>query len=169
VIGNVVCKEMTESEQELAVRQFDELIKTLITLSVPPERQVEICGFGCPGDDMANDFDSYYTHCRKLYLDHGLVETKHVKLLDELDHYLDSRSGAQYAEFWENPDLLSSHPDWEEIRGLAHSCLVSLGKTHLDVEVSHVIENKTGPDGTPLKVQWTQLKLKDAGTTQPVI
>lgn len=155
-----------ETEKALAVRQFDELVKTLIVLSAPADRQKEICGYGCPGDDMANDFDEYYTQARNLYVEHDLLTSEQLKVLDELDRYLEGRSGQWNAEFWQEPSSLTSHPDWESIRGLANACLVGLGKWHLDLEVSHEIENTLASDGKPLVIQHTHMKLKEKKGTQ---
>ncbi len=105
-----------ETEHEPVMRQFDELIKTLIVLSSSADQQKYICGSGCPGDDMASDFDTNYTHTRHLYIEHNLLTPKQLDLLDNLDRYLENRSGQWNAEFWQNPDLLSSHADWEVIR-----------------------------------------------------
>jgi len=155
------------TDKELALYKFDELLKTLITLSSPAERQIEICGIGCPGDEMANDFDSYYTHCRKLYAEQGLMAPTQFEAMDDLDRYLESRSGQNYSGFWEDTASLFSHPDWEEIRSLARSCLRSLGKSHLDLEVFHETEETQGRNGTTLLIQRTKTGLKQSQGTQP--
>ena len=152
---------MTDAEMDRARHDFDELIVALVTLSSSAERQKEICGVGCPGDEMAVDFETYYTHCRDRYEEHGILSAPQVEALDELDQYLEDRSGQSDSseKFWLDPDALGSHPDWAEIRRLAHSCLVALGKSHLELRVDHVITHTQGPKGEPLVIQRTQTKL----------
>ncbi len=147
---------MKNKDSDTLSWQFEELVKTLLTLSSPAEKQREICGISCPGDDMANDFDSYYTLCKSQYIDRGYLTSLQIEALDKLDKFLEDRSGQQYEEFWCNSTSLDQHKDWETIRELAKNCLDVLGKTDFDIVVEHTFEHDVSNDGKEVTIQHTK-------------
>lgn len=55
-------------EKETVYWKFNELIKLLITLSLPSNKQKEIMGYGAVTDEMAIDFETYYTLSFQSYI-----------------------------------------------------------------------------------------------------
>lgn len=121
--------------------RYEEMIKTLILLGMPAEKQIEYSGEMVPfGDDIVNDFDVYYTHSKNKFLEHDLLTNKQVEQLDNLDNFLEKKSGEKFIDFWTDNSILKTHPDWQKIRELARDCLVILGKNDCGIKVD--IENE---------------------------
>lgn len=64
---------------------FSELIKILITISRDAQKQIELIGYGVVADEMAIDFDTYYTLSYQSYLDSQLLTMNIKQELDELN------------------------------------------------------------------------------------
>lgn len=125
---------------------FDELIKTILILSLPAKKQLEVMGFGNIGDEMAIDFGTYYNDCIDEFLEKNFINKNQKVYLDKINKFLDDRGGNdEYLDFWLDKEQLSIHPDWETIRKMAKNALKVLNKYHLGLKVS--IENKYSESG----------------------
>lgn len=159
---------MREEFDELAPGQLEELTKSLIAFALGADRQLEFLGVGGNGDELALDWEAAYGSVCGNDMAMNRLSRAQREYLEALDRFLEARSGAQGGDdFWLDPASLSAHPDWQRIRELAHACLVTLGKDHLDLVVDHEIEEAYGPQGEKLIVQRTQSRLvpKRAGGT----
>lgn len=57
------------NDDELLKYFYDELIMTLITMSLPADEQQYLVGAGCIGDEILEDFDDFYCMRRQLYIE----------------------------------------------------------------------------------------------------
>jgi hypothetical protein len=126
--------ELEKDETQQLIQQFNKLIKTLIALSSPADRQREIYGEAHAGDEMAEDFFSYYTQIKSSLLGKGLIVQGNVEMLDNLDRFLDEKAWEKNCEFWNG---LERHADWPKLRELARLGLVSLGKENCKLRVTY--------------------------------
>lgn len=120
-------------DENLAHWKFSELIKNLITLSSDAPRQIELIGYGAVAEEMATDFDTYYTLSYQSYIDFKLLTNDQKTELDELDKYLEDRSGDKSPGFWDD-FILDIHPDWNWIRLKAKSILGLLNMDDLSID-----------------------------------
>lgn len=122
--------------------QFNELIKILVALASSREIQMEIGG-PYPREDLAIDFETYYTSNKTKLLENDLLCNDEVVALDLLDNYLEKLSGEDNSAFWFSFD---PHPDWEKVCELAISCLKVMGKENLKLKISSsFVHSQTGP------------------------
>jgi hypothetical protein len=135
-------KDLTIEENSVC-HEFSELLKTLITLSSPHEKQVEIMGYGSVADEMATDFETYYSLSYQSYLNYKLLTFEQKQALDGLDKYLEERSGEKNPEFWDDSQL-GINPEWEEVRKKAKEILKLLNRDDLAIE----FERKEDVDAT---------------------
>lgn len=117
-------------DSNLVCWKFAELIKSLVTLSESAGRQVEIIGIGATCDEMALDFDNYFTLEFETYFNNGLLTVGQISMLKDLDAYLDERSGDKSPDFWDD-FLLETNPEWEVVRLKARSILADIGMQDL--------------------------------------
>ena len=142
-------------EVNLAYFKFSELIKTLIIISSKAEKQIEYIGIGAVADEMAIDFDTYYTRSVQLYIEYNLINSYQKEKLDELDSYFEIRSGNNNPDFW-NDCKLDINPEWETARQKAQEILILSGKENLEIEYDRKEEyNKNDK----LIMQWTKMRL----------
>jgi hypothetical protein len=127
---------MTEDE-ELIQRLFDGLVKHLIVLSLPADYQREYMGLGHTGDELALEFENYYTLHKEQYINQGLINKEQKSQLDYLDNFFDERSGKDHIEFWEE---VKSHSDWELVRDAAKECIAALDKQEYGIKVKYDYE-----------------------------
>ena len=137
---------------------FWEFIKNLVTLSSPSNLQKEIIGLGAVADEMATDFESYYTLSFQTYLDNELLTKDQVSKLNLLDKFLEDRSGNKMPEFW-NDELLDLHPDWEEVRKMAKDILIDLEYDNLKIDIERTTQQSSSKKGEPLIMQTTKTRL----------
>jgi len=108
--------------------QLEYLIKTLNILSSSAEKQLKLLGSNDIPLTMSVDFDCSYLDHRKEFIDLGILNSRQVETLDKLDEFFRSISwlsdNPADETFWEDRDVLITHPDWEKVRELAQSCLV---------------------------------------------
>ncbi len=142
------------NEDNMVCWKFGELIKTLITLSKDAEKQVEWIGYGAVADEMATDFETYYSIEFQSYLDANLLTSDQKQALDELDQYLTDRSDYD-PDFW-NDSILDKNPDWEWVRSKARQILNLLNLDHVSIKVDRYEEFD---DNGKLVIQTTKLKL----------
>lgn len=114
--------------------QFEQLITTLIALKSKPNVQREIYGIGNTEDEMAIEFDSYFTQIRNLLLKLDYIDDKADKKLVQLHEFLEFKSNQEDKSFWIE---LETHKDWDKIRTMAEQILLTMGKENLIVEVAH--------------------------------
>lgn len=137
-----------------------ELIKTLVTLSYPAEKQKEIIGAEAVPDEMAIDFESYFTLAYKEYLKHNLLTKPAIERLLELDQYFDARSGTKYPAFW-NERSLHTLADWAEVRLKAKEILALLGYEDLEIQFDRTEKVEETERGKVVTVQTTHTRLVD--------
>jgi midasin (ATPase involved in ribosome maturation) len=150
-----------KEEQDFIPWHFDELIKTLLLLSKPAEEQIRLTGLGQTGTDLAEDFDWHYTKSISDFRKKDLIDAQQEAVLNTLQQFIVARYVPENSDFWEDDELLSTHPDWEEIRKLANHCLVALGKAHLDLLVSIDEQAEKNDDGEELIVQTIRIELAE--------
>ena len=144
-------------ENNLTYWKFSELIKILIIISSKAEKQIEYIGIGAAADEMAIDFDTYYTLLVQSYIEYNLISFAQKEKLDELDRYFEIRGGNNNPDFWDDCKL-GTNPEWETARQKAQEILVLLGRENLTIEYDRKEEyNKNNK----LTMQWTKIKLID--------
>ena len=120
---------------------FEELIKTLITLSSSADRQIYIIGMGHTGVEMVNDFDAYYRDFINHYLELGFLTLEQSKSLNKFNEYLDGICNSQSDGFFYDRLEVKTNVIWEEIRTESKKLLMILNKDHLDIEVIREIKD----------------------------
>jgi len=120
------------SDKDRVQEFFNELIKQLIIMSLKGKSQIEYFGLLNAGDELALDFDNFYSLKKEEYIFHNLLDQQQIKKLDELNEFLDERSGGKNANFWNN---VETHEDWGKVRLLARECLRLLNKQGLGIKV----------------------------------
>jgi hypothetical protein len=146
------------NEQNLTLWKYGELVKTLITLSSESDRQKELVGAGAVAEEMAEDFNRYFTESVKELKGHRLLTDELFIHLQKLDQFLDDRSGDNMPEFWDDSKL-ESHPDWTIVRHMAGDILSSMKMGHLDVDFDRTEKYETTDTGRQLVVQSTRTRL----------
>ncbi|KOR90383.1 hypothetical protein [Paenibacillus solani] len=122
-------------EQEFIQYHFEELIKTIITLSSPADRQIYIIDIGHTGDEMVIDFDTHYKDLLVYYLNTGLLTSEQAKSLKRYDDFLNQKCAGQPVEFFLDRLELKTNNIWEEIRNESKKLLKTLDKEDLVLEV----------------------------------
>jgi len=147
-----------QDEKNLAFWNFGELIKTLITLSSNSERQAEIIGYGAICDEMAIDFESYFTSVVESYINFNLLTNLQLEKLNELDLFLDNRSEDGLKGIWNNFSLDTSQ-EWELIRVMAKDILelLEMGDLKLEIKREEIFEETN--QGKKLIMQVAKIEL----------
>lgn len=135
-----------------------EFIKNLVTLSSDSDSQKEIIGFGAVADEMAIDFDTYYTLQSKRYLEYDLLDIELISKLDQIDTFLENRGGEKMPDFWDD-DLLDSHPDWKIVRIMSKEILRLMNFDDLKIEIERSIKKNQSSKGEPLVIEGTKTRL----------
>lgn len=138
--------------------KFGELIKNLITLASDAKRQAEIIGIGATCDEMAEDFNTYFTLSYRSYLNNNLLTQEQVEKLKQLDLFFDERSGDKSPDFWDN-FLLETNPEWEIVRQKAFDILKLLGMQNLKLEFDREEKYETTDKGKRVMMQSTKTRL----------
>ncbi len=136
--------------------QFEELIKTLIAMSMPYEGQKNFYGYGVTTDEMLEDFYSYYTLNKKRLVERELINNETRSLLDDIDSLTDKWSSEKEEDFWFEMEKYQS--EWDILRKKAKLTLIKMNKNDLTVEVNH--ENEYDKQGN-LVSQKTKIELKE--------
>ncbi|MDQ0913888.1 hypothetical protein [Paenibacillus sp. V4I5] len=138
-------------EEKMVLYHFEELIKTLITLSFSAEKQKFIIGIGNVADELVIDFDTHFNEkLAILYIEIGMLSTNDIMKLNEYNKVLNEKCFSQEADFFTDFEELIINPVWEEIRYESSRLLKSLNKDNLDIEVTREVTNN---------VEWTKTKL----------
>lgn len=119
--------------KSLITKMYEELIISILVLSYPPEKQIEITGYGCVGDEIVTDFDCYYNSRKEEYKHNGMFNDNEFKALDEFDEYLVQIANKTYPEFYTHNEELFTNPIWGDIRQKAKQLLLELGKDNFTV------------------------------------
>lgn len=138
--------------------KFGELIKNLVTLSSSAEKQKKIIGVGATCDEMAIDFETYFTHEFQRYLDCGLLTSSQVEKLKDLDRYFDERSGDKSPDFWDD-FLLETNSEWQNVRQQAKTILAALNMPDLTIEFDRTEKYEMTNNGEQLTMQTTKTRL----------
>lgn len=146
------------NEDNLVRWKFSELIKNLITLSSSANRQSDIIGIAATCDEMAIDFDNYFTSSYKSYLDNELLTIDQVQILKELDTFFDERSGDKSPDFWDD-FLLETNPEWQIVRQKAMVILELIGMRDLTIEFDREEKYKMTDKGKQVTMQATKTRL----------
>lgn len=146
------------NDDNLVRWKFGELIKNLITLSSSADRQTEIIGIGAICDEMAIDFDTYFTLAYKSYLDNGLLTIDQFEILRELDIYFENRSGEKSPDFWDD-FLLDTNPEWQIVRQKAKTILELLKMQDLTIEFEREEKHEMTEKGRQIAMQLTKTRL----------
>ena len=147
-------------DENLAYWKFSELIKNLIALSSDAPRQIELIGYGAVADELVIDFDSYYTLSYKSYIDFKLLTIDQKIELDELDKYLEDRSGDKNPDFWDDFKL-DLNPDWNWVRLKAKNILGLLKMDGLSIDFDRTEKFDNSGDLT-MQTTKTRLIMKNA-------
>lgn len=137
-------------DKNIVLYHFDELIKTLITLSSSAEKQKYIMGYGHVGDEMIIDFDSHFIGMANHYVETGLLTDNEIKKLEEYDRFLSEKCNREEVDFFTDIDELKNNSLWEEFRTETSKLLKSLNKDNLDIEVTREVDKN---------IEWTKTKL----------
>lgn len=125
-----------DKEQNQILWKFGELIKNLITISGDTDRQRYIIGIGAATNEMALDFDSYFTLSYNQYLDNKLLSKDAFDELMLLNDFFERHSGDKDSNFWDD-SLLDTNDDWSIVREKAKRILKIMGLDYLDIECNH--------------------------------
>lgn len=145
-------------DSNLVCWKFAELIKSLVTLSESAGRQMEIIGIGATCDEMALDFDNYFTLEFETYFNNGLLTVGQISMLKDLDAYFDERSGDKSPDFWDD-FLLETNPEWEVVRLKARSILADIGMQDLTLEFDREEQYEMTDKGKRITMQLTKTRL----------
>ncbi len=132
-------------DDELLKYYYEELIMSLITMSLPAEKQREMIGFGCVGDEILEDFDSFYCMRRQVYINHMVFSEKQLQRLDDFHKYLDKFNNQSEDFYWDIEEL-KNNPLWEELRVESKKILKNVfGKKYrIDLQRRHTyLDGKT--------------------------
>lgn len=126
---------------------FSELIKTLITLSAAPDRQLVILGNSeNPGEEMVLDFESFYDLSVKKYVQAKLLrfdQAEELEGLQALIYEIDEESVSRTSVFEDEI--------WEEIRTRSSQVLQSLEMNDLDIHIEETEKEEETIDGKKRK------------------
>ncbi len=147
-----------KKEDNLVCWKFGELVKTLFTLSSNADRQIEIMGAGIVTDEMAEDFDTYFTLSYKQFVDNKLIDETTTNKLKYLDNFFDERSGDKDPDFWDNTTL-STNNDWQNVRTQAKEILTLMGFENLDIDFKRTEKHEKSNEGQKLLIQTTRTRL----------
>lgn len=145
-------------EENLVCWKFGELVKTLVTLSSNAYRQIEIIGAGIVTDEMAEDFDTYFTLSYKQFVDHKLLDEVAIKKLNYLDNFIDQRSSDKDSDFWDDTKL-STNIDWQNVRTQAEDILTLWGFENLDIHFDRTEKYEKSNAEQSLLLQATRTRL----------
>lgn len=127
---------------------YEELIMSLITMSLPAEKQKEMIGIGCIGDEMLEDFHSFYSLKRELYIENNIFNERQLKILDEFNGFLDKYCGHSENFYWDIEEL-KNNTLWSDLRKKSKEVLSSVFKNKYKIELHReyrLINGKTLQD-----------------------
>ena len=133
--------------------RFSELIKNLISMTMPLKQQMNFYGFGATADEMLEDFHSYYTLNKSSFFDNGIINEEVKASLDDIENLTNKWTSEKDQDFWF--EMEKHENDWNILRHMATSTLKKMELDHLTVEVKHENETENGQ----IIVQRTKINL----------
>lgn len=130
---NLIKNELFETDN--LMWQLEELIKTLITMSLPYDGQKNFYGIGVTSEEMLEDFYSYYTLNKDRFSERELIDDETRNLLDNIDSLTDKWSAEKEEDFWFEMEKYQN--EWDILRKKANLILTKMNKGNLTVEVNH--------------------------------
>lgn len=134
--------------------QLEELIITLISISLPSNEQTNIYGIGIASDEMIEDINSYFTLNKERFLQFGLLNKTEINEINRIEEELDLMLQELKEEDWFD---ISSNNRWKNCRLLARDILNKIGKGNLKLVVQH--ENEYDNEGN-ITIQKTKTRLE---------
>jgi len=122
--------------------QFNELIKNLISMSMPLEKQIDFYGLGVTADEMLEDFNSYYSLNKSRFFEKGLINEEIKASLEDIDNLTDKWTSEKDEDFWF--EMEKHENDWNILREMAKSTLKKMELDNLTVMVKHENETENG-------------------------
>ncbi len=101
--------------------QFEELILTLIAMTLPLEEQTNVNDIGAAVDEICGGFQLYYTLNKSRFAERELINEESKRLLDEIEAITDNWSSVKDQDFW--LELEKHQTDWDVLREKAGSAL----------------------------------------------
>jgi len=138
--------------------QFEELVKTLIIMTLPLVEQKEAYGIGILADEMLEDFYTFYTLNKTRLQQSKLIKKEAIMLLNEIDSLTDKWSDEKEEAFF--LDMEQYDQEWDSLRELAGDALNQLGMKGAGIKVKH--ENEVNDKGQII-VQKTKIELNHIG------
>lgn len=148
--------ERPELDRKQVESYFQELIKAIISLSLPAEKQREIHGFGFAGEEMVQEFRNLFLPFKDLYHEHRIVNDGQMPFLETLNTLLEEKAASEPEEFW---DQLESAGEWNRIRNMAIESLSALGKGHLTLNITKMSVSVPTKSGRDVTIQQTTTEL----------
>ena len=110
--------------------QFEEMIKTLIALTLPLDEQINFYGVGATADEMLEDFYSFYVLNKDRFLKRELITAEAKKQLDDIDSLTDKWTEEKDDVFWF--EMEKHQDDWNILREKSKSVLKLLKKGYIN-------------------------------------
>lgn len=133
--------------------QLDEVLKTLIAISMPPKEQHNLYGVGIASDDMIEDLKTYFTLKKARYLKLRLLDEYEVNEINKIVLRLDFMVDSMREDEWYD---INSNYQWKELRDLSKQVLNKIGRDNLKLIVEH--ENEYDKNGN-ISIQRTKTQL----------
>jgi hypothetical protein len=144
-------------DENLVCWKFGGLVKNLITLSCSSKKQIDIIGIsGMVCNEMAIDFDTYFTLSFHSYLKYNLLSDQQLEKFIELENFFNRRR--YLSEFWEDLNL-DTNAEWETIRQKADYILKTMGMQNLTIKIERKEKYEMINKVKLLKMQSTKTKL----------
>ncbi len=128
------------NDDELLKYYYEELIMSLITMSLPAEKQKEMVGIGCFGDEILEEFDNFYCTRRQAYINCEVFDERQLQILDEFNRYLDKFNGHNTDFYWDFEEL-KNNPLWEELREESKKIIKNIYGKRYRIELQRTYRN----------------------------
>ncbi|EHQ90651.1 CPCC family cysteine-rich protein [Desulfosporosinus youngiae] len=77
------------TENEYLIKYFyEELIMSLVTMSLPAKEQKYMIGIGYAGDEILEDFSNFYNDRKQFYLDNNVFDDRQIRIWMSLIDFL---------------------------------------------------------------------------------
>jgi len=119
---------------------FDEFLKLLIVLSASADKQIACVGYGYVGLELREDFHTFYSTMKDVYLEHNFLTEAQFDQLIVMEDYFDEQD--EVDNFYYNNEHLQHHDFWEKMRKQAKVCREELGIANWGLKSE--VKNKRG-------------------------
>lgn len=127
------------NKKERTLFNFWEFIKTIVVFSSSFQIQQETIGIGNIQEELANEFDFNYLPNKETFISASLIKQTNLESIDKLNSFLNS----QNEEFWETQNL-ENNQNWNQVRQLAKSVLLSFGYQNLTIQTQREEQISSG-------------------------